>query len=73
MTEQAIRKQIDVINRATEEALKSKESAHKFLVDAGIVKEKKIVKPSTKKRNNSWHSTNHFRQLASIAAIDKSV
>jgi len=39
MTEQAVRKQIDVINRATEEGLKSKASAHKFLVDAGIVKE----------------------------------
>ena len=50
MTEQAIRKQIDVINRATEEALKSKKSAHKFLVDAGIVQEKKIVKSSTRKR-----------------------
>ena len=40
MTEQAIQKQIDLYKRASEKALRSKESAHKFLVDAGIVKEK---------------------------------
>jgi len=41
MTQIAIAKQIEAIKKVTEEALKSKEAAHKFLVDAGIVKEKK--------------------------------
>lgn len=52
MTEQAIRKQIDVINRTTEEALKSKKSAHKFLVDAGTVKEDLLSGRHPKKRSN---------------------
>jgi len=37
MTQIAIAKQIEAIKKVTEEALKSKEAAHKFLVDAGIV------------------------------------
>ena len=41
MTQIAIIKQIEAIKKVTEEALKSKEAAHKFLVDAGIVKEMK--------------------------------
>jgi hypothetical protein len=40
MTQIAINKQIEAIKQATQEALKTKESALKFLVDAGIVKEK---------------------------------
>lgn len=43
MTQIAINKQIEAINQVTREALKTKESALKFLVDAGIVKEKKTT------------------------------
>jgi len=50
MTEEAYRKQIGAIIRVTDEALRSKASAHRFLVDAGIVKEKKIIKSSTRKK-----------------------
>lgn len=35
------KEQIAVIKEVTREAMKSKESAHQFLVDAGIVEEKK--------------------------------
>jgi hypothetical protein len=45
MTQTAINTQIEAIKQATQEALKSKESAHKFLVDAGIIKEKKEEAP----------------------------
>lgn len=45
MTQIAINKQIEAIKKATEEALKSKESARKFLVDAGIIKDKKETAP----------------------------
>ena len=41
MTEIAIQRQIEAIKQATQEALRTKESALKFLIDAGIVKEKK--------------------------------
>jgi hypothetical protein len=41
MTQTAVNTQIEAIKQATQDALKSKESAHKFLVDAGIIKEKK--------------------------------
>jgi hypothetical protein len=41
MTEIAIQKQIDAIKRGTEAALKSKKTALKFLIDAGILKDKK--------------------------------
>lgn len=43
MTEIAVQQQIDAIKKATEKALKSKESAQKFLSDAGIVKDKAII------------------------------
>lgn len=36
-----IQAQIDTINKATEEASKSKESALKFLYDAGIIRDEK--------------------------------
>lgn len=39
MTQIAISQQIEAIQKATQKALKSKEAAHKFLVDAGIIKE----------------------------------
>jgi hypothetical protein len=41
MTQIAINQQIEAIKKVTQEALKTKESALKFLVDAGIIKEKK--------------------------------
>lgn len=40
MTQIAINKQIEAIKEVTQQALKTKESALKFLVDAGIVKDK---------------------------------
>ncbi len=45
MTQIAINTQVNAIKKATQDALKSKESALKFLVDAGIVK--KSENPST--------------------------
>jgi len=44
MTDEAIQRLIEVIDRATAKAIKSKESAHKFLVDAGIIKAKPVSK-----------------------------
>jgi hypothetical protein len=41
MTQTAIKAQIDAINKATEIAAKSKESALKFLIDAGIIQQEK--------------------------------
>lgn len=38
MTDSIIKEQVKVIQRATENALKSKETALKFLEDAGIIK-----------------------------------
>lgn len=37
MTQVAIQAQVDAIKKATEKALKSRETALKFLMDAGIV------------------------------------
>jgi len=39
MTQIAIQKQIEVIREASAEARKTKESARKFLIDAGIIKD----------------------------------
>ncbi|HTE25470.1 hypothetical protein [Flavitalea sp.] len=39
MTQIAINQQIEAIKKVTQEALKSPETALKFLIDAGIVKE----------------------------------
>jgi hypothetical protein len=41
MTQIAINTQIETIRSVTQEALKTKESARQFLVDAGIIKDKK--------------------------------
>lgn len=41
MTQIAIQTQVEAIKKATEKALKSKESALKFLSDAGILKDEK--------------------------------
>lgn len=43
MTQIAINTQVNAIKKATQDALKSKESALKFLMDAGIVKDKERV------------------------------
>lgn len=48
MTDFAIREQIETIKRATDKAAQSKETALKFLTDAGIIKETK--EPIKKKR-----------------------
>jgi hypothetical protein len=46
MTQERIQRQIEVLEIVTAEICKSKESAHRFLVEAGIVKERKKRKPS---------------------------
>lgn len=40
MNQMTVQTQVDAIRQATEKALKSKESALKFLIDAGIIKDK---------------------------------
>lgn len=47
MTQLTVNQQIEAIQKVTQEALKSKETAHKFLVDAGIIKEKKAETPKS--------------------------
>ena len=44
MTQIAIQTQVDAIKKATEKALRSKETALKFLTDAGILKDEKSSK-----------------------------
>ena len=41
MTEKQIQRQIEVIHKASNEAMKSKESARQFLIDAGIIEDDK--------------------------------
>lgn len=41
MTQITIQTQIEAVKKATEKALQSKESALKFLTDAGILKDEK--------------------------------
>ena len=48
MTQIAIQAQVEAIKKATEKALKSKETALKFLEDAGIVTGKGKSDTSTK-------------------------
>ncbi len=52
MTQEAIQQQIEAIRKATADAAKSPETARKFLIDAGIIKEprKKEIKEPGKKR-----------------------
>ncbi len=45
MTQIAIQTQIEAIKKVGDEALKTKESARKFLVDAGIIKNKNSSQP----------------------------
>ncbi|MEJ0106425.1 MAG: hypothetical protein WDO19_29490 [Bacteroidota bacterium] len=49
MTQIAINTQVEIIKKATEKALQSKESAQKFLTDAGILKEDKSQKSDKQK------------------------
>lgn len=50
MTQIAIDTQVNAIKKVTQEVLKSKESALKFLVDAGIVKkDNSTASPAAKK------------------------
>ncbi len=41
MTQIAINQQIEAIRSATQDALRTKETARQFLVDAGIIKDSK--------------------------------
>jgi len=50
MTQIAIQQQIEVIRQATAEALKSKESARQFLIDAGIIKDDKKQQSTPQKK-----------------------
>jgi len=50
MTDFAIQEQIKAIKKSTNNALKSKEAARKFLADAGIIKEKDSSKYLDKKK-----------------------
>lgn len=45
MTQEAIQQQIEAIKKANAEARESKESARKFLIDAGIIQDKQNNKP----------------------------
>ena len=47
MTQAEIQRQIEVIRLATAEAMKSKESARQFLIDAGIIKDEKKAPRTT--------------------------
>ena len=50
MTQTLIQEQINIIKKATKKASKSKESALRFLKDAGIVMPRSASKPSSKKK-----------------------
>jgi hypothetical protein len=50
MTDEQMQRQIEIIQQASAEARKSKESARQFLMDAGIIKENKKTKLSSKKK-----------------------
>jgi hypothetical protein len=52
MTQEAIQQQIEAIRKASADASKSPETARKFLIDAGIIKEsgKKEIKEPKKEK-----------------------
>jgi len=50
MTQEQIRRQIEAIRIIGAEVLKSKEASRQFLIDIGVIKEKKKRKASTKKK-----------------------
>ncbi len=51
MTTSAIQEQIDIIKRATEKALRSKEATLQFLISAGIINTHKDKQGLLKSRN----------------------
>ncbi len=46
MTEKEIEEQIEIIRKASDEAMKSKESARQFLIDAGIIEDDNKQQPA---------------------------
>jgi hypothetical protein len=50
MTEEEIQQQIDDIILVSREVNKSKATARQFLIDAGIIKDKKKAKSGSKKK-----------------------
>ena len=50
MTQTAIKSEIESIKKATEKALRSEESARKFLIEAGIISGKKATKSKARKK-----------------------
>lgn len=50
MTQEQIQRQIEIIREVSVEVRKSKESARQFLIDAGIIEDKKKKKTATKKK-----------------------
>lgn len=50
MSESSIKKHVETIQKATQKALRSKKSALKFLVDAGIVKKSKNILSKRKEK-----------------------
>ena len=44
MTKKEIKQQIEIIGKVTKDVCKSKETASQFLIDAGIIKVKKMKK-----------------------------
>ncbi|MBS1563551.1 MAG: hypothetical protein JST39_04145 [Bacteroidetes bacterium] len=69
MTQEAIQKQIEIIQRVSAEVLKSKESSRQFLIDAGIIKAGKKKRRRLRNSIFSWLIINHFKLLGSIVAI----
>lgn len=53
MTQIAIKTQIAAIKKVGEEALKTKESARKFLIDAGIIKDIKVETNRPAQKHNT--------------------
>jgi hypothetical protein len=61
MTDFAIQEQIKAIKKSTNNALKSKEAARKFLADAGIIKEKILQNIWIKRKNKNCPTINPSR------------
>jgi len=50
MTQEQIQRQIEVIRLAAAEALKSKQASRQFLINIGVIKQRKKRKPSAKNK-----------------------
>jgi hypothetical protein len=50
MTQEAIQKQIEIIREVSKEVRKDKETARQFLIDAGIIEEKRKKQTAAKKK-----------------------